>query len=447
MNRAALRPTVALLATAALFSTAVACRRGGDAAAGKPAAAAASAPLYQCPMHPQITSDRPGSCPICGMDLVKVQADALPAPEAASPGGVAGRAAVALSPERLQVLGVRSEPVHHARLERAIRTVGRVTADERRVHHVHTKVEGYVERLDVDFTGAHVRKGQHLLSLYSPELVATQQEYLLAFRARQRLSHSPVPSTARSGEDLLEAARQRLLFWDVRPEDIAALERTGQVRRTVDLHAEHGGYVIQKNVAMGMRVMPQDELFGLVDLSHLWVMADVYESDLPLIRPGMTGEVTLPYLPGRIWTGAVTYVAPTVDPATRTIKVRLEVDNTGDDLKPDMYADVVLRPTLGTGLIVPESAVIQTGDRNIVFVDLGEGRFEPREVQLGPKVEGGVQVTRGLEDAESVVVSANFLLDSESSLKAALGAVRPLPTGGGEPTPPPAADPHAGHRH
>jgi Cu(I)/Ag(I) efflux system membrane fusion protein len=440
----------AILALGALAAIgAPACRREATPAAA-PRAATVEAPLYRCPMHPQITSDKPGRCPICAMDLVKVEPQALPAPEAATLGGVAGRTAVTLSAERRQVLGVRSEPVHHARLERTIRTVGRVAADERRVHHVHAKVEGYVERLDVDFTGALVRKGQRLLSIYSPELVATQQEYLLAYRARQRLAASPVESTARSGNDLLEAARQRLLFWDVRPVDIAELERTGQVKRTVGVYADHGGFVTTKNVVQGMRVMPQDTLFDLVDLTHLWVMADVYESDLPLIRLGMTGEVRLPYLPGRSWTGAVTNVAPIVDPATRTVKVRLEVSNAGNDLKPDMYADVELRPMLGSGLIVPESAVIQTGNRSIVFVDLGEGRFEPREVQLGPKVEGGVQVVRGLEDAESVVVSANFLLDSESSLKAALGAVKPLPsTAPATGTSPgaPAPDPHAGHRN
>jgi Cu(I)/Ag(I) efflux system membrane fusion protein len=445
MKPAPLRAAAILALVVSAATGSVACRRDAAPAAA-PGAAAARAPLYQCPMHPQITADEPGRCPICGMDLLRAEAQTS-GPGAAAADGVAGRAPVVLTAERRQALGVRSEAVHHARLERTIRTVGRVAADERRVHHVHAKVEGYVERLDVDFTGARVRKGQRLLSIYSPELVATQQEYLLAHRARQRLAPSPVESTARSGDDLLEAARQRLLLWDVRPADIAELERTGQVKRTVDLYAHHGGFVTTKNVVEGMRVMPQDTLFDVVDLTHLWVMADVYESDLPLIRLGMTGEVTLPYQPGRAWTGTVTNVAPTVDPATRTVKVRLEVGNAGDELKPDMYADVVLRPMLGSGLIVPESAVVQTGNRSIVFVDLGEGRFEPREVQLGPKVEGGVQVVAGLEDAESVVVSANFLLDSESSLKAALGAVKPLPSASpAAKAPAPPADPHAGHR-
>jgi Cu(I)/Ag(I) efflux system membrane fusion protein len=400
---------------------ALACRRAGPAPAG-----AVQAVLYHCPMHPDVTSDRPGSCPICGMDLVKAEPSAAgPNPEAAAPPGVAGRAGLTLSAERRQVLGVRSQEIHHARLERAIRTVGRIAVDERRLHHVHTKFEGYVEKLYVDFTGAFVKRGAPLLAIYGPELVATQQEYLLALRAKERLGASPVPATARGSADLLEAARQRLLLWDIRAEDVATLERTGKVRRTLDLHSEISGYVVQKSVVHGMRVMPQDTLFDIADLSRLWVLADVYESDLPAVKVGMTGEVTVPYLPGRSWRGPVTYVAPTVEAATRTVKVRLEIDNAGQDLKPEMYADVVLRPMLGSGLIVPESAIIDTGDRQIVFVDLGEGRLEPREIQVGPKVDGGVQVLGGLDDGERVVISANFLIDSESSLKAALSAIAP----------------------
>jgi Cu(I)/Ag(I) efflux system membrane fusion protein len=417
MSRRSTVLTVALLAlTAAALP---ACRREGAAPA-----AAASAALYICPMHPDVRSDEPGSCPICGMDLVKAE-PAVPAVAGGPPppSGIAGRAGVTLSAERRQVLGVRSQEIHHARLERAIRTVGRIAVDERRLHHVHAKLEGYVERLHVDFTGAFVRKGDPLLSIYSPELVATQQEYLLAFRAQQRLGGSPVAATARGSAELLEAARQRLLLWDIRSEDIATLERSGQVTRTLDLHSDISGYVVQKTVFHGMRVMPQDTLFDIADLSRLWVLADVYESDLPAVRVGMTGEVTVPYLPGRGWRGPVTYVAPTVEPATRTVKVRLEIDNTARDLKPEMYADVVLRPSLGSGLIVPESAIIDTGDRQIVFVDRGEGRLEPREILVGPKVDGGVHVLGGLEDGETVVISANFLIDSESSLKAALSGI------------------------
>jgi Cu(I)/Ag(I) efflux system membrane fusion protein len=451
MSRRLLVLVVAALAVAA--ATLPGCRRGGTAPA------VARAALYQCPMHPRITADRPGSCPICGMDLVKVEPAAAPSAAAAfPPSGVDGRAGVTLSAERRQVLGVRSQEIHHDRLERAIRTVGRIAVDERRLHHVHTKFEGYVERLYVDFTGAFVQEGDHLLAIYSPELLATQQEYLLAFRARQRLGGSPVPAAARGSADLLEAARQRLLLWDIRAEDIAELERTGRVNRTLDLHADISGYVVQKNVVHGMRVMPQDTLFDIADLSRLWVLADVYESDLPAVHVGMAGEVTVPYLPGRAWRGAVTYVAPTVEPATRTVKVRLEIDNSARDLKPEMYADVVLRPSLGSGLTVPESAIIDTGDRRIVFVDRGEGRFEPREIQVGPKVDGGVHVLGGLDDGERVVISANFLIDSESSLRAALSAIAPgvppgpaTPSPGAapatpQPPPGPAPDPHAGHR-
>jgi Cu(I)/Ag(I) efflux system membrane fusion protein len=447
------RPVAFAFAVVALAAAAApACRKAGPASS-----ASVKADLYICPMHPDVRSDKPGSCPICGMDLVKAEAAAPPAAEAVPPpSGVDGRAGVTLSAERRQVLGVRSQEIHHARLDRAIRTVGRIAADERRLHHVHTKFEGYVERLFVDFTGAFVRRGDRLLSIYAPDLVATQQEYLLAFRARQRLGESPVAAAAQGSADLLEAARQRLLLWDIRSQDIEALERSGKVTRTLDLHSDISGYVVQKNVVHGMRVMPQDTLFDIADLSRLWVLADVYESDLPAVRVGMTGEVSVPYLPGRAWRGAVTYVAPTVEPATRTVKVRLEVANAAGDLKPEMYADVVLRPALGTGLVVPESAIIDTGDRRIVFVDRGEGRFEPREILTGPRVDGGVQALGGLEDGEKVVISANFLIDSESSLKAALSAIAPgatpappAPAGASAPPAPPppgAPHPHAGHR-
>ena len=396
---------------------------------------------YHCPMHPTYVSDRPGNCPICGMKLVPVDEPA--AGGSAVAGGaiefdtVAGRAVVSLSPDRQRVLGIRSEPVRAASLEREIRTVGRVAADERRLHHIHTKYEAYIEHLHVDYTGKFVRKGQPLASLYSPELMATQQEYLLAYRAQQQLGASSIPSVARGGVDLREAARRRLLLWDIRPADIERLERTGEVRRTLDLYSPVSGYVTAKMAQHGMRVTPADTLFDIADLSHLWVLADVYESDLPGVRPGMPAELALSYLPGRTWRGSVTNIAPTVEEKTRTIKVRVEVDNADGALKPEMFADVVLKTALGRGLVAPAGALLETGERTLVFVDHGGGLLEPRSVQAGAKTAAGVQILRGLAEGERVVTAANFLLDSESSLKAALAVMSPAPA-------PP--DPHAGHR-
>jgi len=483
-----IRLAVLLAATALLAGSLAACRRGPEAAR-----VAAARVQYHCPMHPTYVSDKPGTCPICKMTLVPTEAspapgerrvaywrspmdptvrsdgprkdemgmDYVPVYEDEIEGGglVLGRAVVAISPERRQVLGVRSEPVGRRALEQTIRTVGRIAVDERRLHHIHTKYEAYVEKLYVNFTGQLVRPGDHLAALYSPELVATQEEYLLAWRARERLAGSGIPSVARGAADLLEAARQRLLFWDIRPEDIARLEQTGQVTRTLDLHADMGGYVVQKAVVHGMRVTPADTLFDIADLSRLWVLADIYESDLPVVRLGMSAEVRLPYHPGKVWRGPVTYISPTVEEATRTIKVRIEVDNEGEFLKPDMYADVILETDLGEALFVPDSAVLKPGDRRLVFLDRGDGRLEPREVLLGARAEGGYQVLAGLEEGERVVTSANFLIDSESSLKAALQSFAPTPSPGAAPrgpgTAPPASPsprrptpaPAGGHQH
>lgn len=463
------RIRIAIIALAAVLAGAAGVVVASRAAGGAPPAEAKAA-RYHCAMHPTYTSDKPGACPICGMKLVPMEhgpgagqavtvkpgerkilfyrspmdpsvhseaptkdemgMDFVPVyddeVEGGSAGGVAGRAVVTISSERRQVLGVRSEEVKKIRLAHRIRTVGRVAVDERRLRHIHTKFDGYVEQLYVDYTGKLVRRGEPLLSIYSPDLVATQQEYLLAHRGQAGLAESSVRSAAQGSVDLHEAARQRLLLWDIRPADIEKLEKAGQVTRTLDVHSDISGYVVQKMAYQGMRVTPADTLYDIADLSHLWVMADVYEYNLPSIALGTEGHINVASIPNREWKGRVTYIAPTVEERTRTIKVRLEVDNTRGDLKPDMYADVFLHVDLGEGLVVPDGAVINAGDRRLVFLDRGEGRFEPREVRLGTKVNGsGLHVISGLVEGDRVVTAANFLLDSESSLKAVVSGMAP----------------------
>lgn len=445
--------------------------------AKQPAADGAAASLeattrYHCPMHPTYVSDKPGTCPICGMDLVPMESPEPPAsgerkvayyrspmdpsvhsdtPAKDSMGmdfipvyedelqgagaGPAGRATVTLSPERRQLLGVRTDVLRKQLLEHAIRTVGRLAADERRLHHIHTKFDGYIEHLYVDFTGQYVREGQPLASIYSPELVATQQEYLLAYRAQAELAKSGIGSVSQGGVDLLDAARRRLLLWDIRPEEIATLEREGRVKRSLDLYSDASGYVVQKMALHGMRVTPADTLYDIADLSSLWVLADVYESDLGSIRLGMPAEIRIASIPGRKWSGPITWVSPSVEEKTRTVKVRVEIPNPDGLLKPEMFADVFLRNDLGSAVLLPEAAVIDAGDRKLVFLDLGDGRFEPREVRLGARVEGGFQVLSGVGGGERVVTSAGFLIDSESSLRAAISGMS-----AGSPPP-------AGHQH
>lgn len=399
--------------------------RGQAASAANPTPARKIA-FYRSPMNPSIHADKPTKDEM-GMDFVPVYEDEMG--EAAAT--VAGRGVVTIASDRLHLLGVRSEEVREESTERTIRTVGRVTIDERRLHHVHVKYDGYIEHLYADFTGRMIAKGEPLFAIYSPELVATQQEYLLALkhRARQSREGALAPGT----ESLLEAARQRLLLWDVRPQDIARLEESGEVQRTLDVYAEQGGFIVQKTATMGMRISPGDTLFDIADLSRLWVLADIYEYDLSSVLLGTRGEIRLPTVSQRTWSGVVTYVAPTLEEKTRTIKVRLEVENAGGLLRPDMFADVFLRTGRGFGLVIPEGAVIEAGDRRLVFIDRGAGRFEPREVKVDVKTERGWIVTSGLSRGDRVVTAANFLLDSESSLKGALSNMTAPPSRAPEP--------------
>ena len=357
------------------------------------------------PMHPAYKSDKPGKAPDCGMDLVPVYEESTAGDAAAAPQGYAN---LSIPAQRQQLIGVQTGLVERRPLGRAVRTVGRVAVDETKLYKITTKFDGYIEKLYADYTGKEVRRGQALFSIYSPDLLATQQEYLLALRA------------AKTSPQLLDAARARLRLWDISESEIRQLERTGQARRSLTVYSPTNGYVLTKSAVEGSRAMPGEPLFEIANLDRVWVQADVYESELQFVRIGAPATMTLSYIPGRNWTGRVTFIAPTVDPMTRTIKTRIEFDNRDGALKPEMFADVVIQQPAADMLTVPASAVLQTGTRSIVFVVRADGTFEPREVQTGTKSGDFVEVRSGVKEGEKVATQANFLIDSESRLKSAL---------------------------
>lgn len=368
---------------------------------------------YTCAMHPFIIRDEPGNCPICGMVLTPLL-----------PGGGNGQSAnqIVIDPVTIQNMGVRFAPVERRSLSRTIRTVGLVAYDEPRQYSVNSKVEGWVEKLHVNATGQPVRKGQPLMEIYSPDLVAAQQEYLLALANSRRLAANPYPEIAAGAGRLLEAARTRLSYWDIDETQIAALTDNGKIRKSMTLYSPNGGVVTMKKVVEGMRVMAGEELLQIADLSRVWVIAELYEHDLPLVRVGQTATVEIPSAPGRGLQGRITYIYPSVENESRTVKARIEFANPGLELKPEMYANVVIATSVkGDALVVPGGAVLRSGTGETVFVALGEGRFEPRVVQSGMGDEAGnLQVLAGLKEGEKVVTSAQFLLDSESRLQEVL---------------------------
>ncbi len=333
---------------------------------------------------------------------------------------------VQISPERQQLIGVKIGTAEMKSLEKVIRTVGRVDYDEKRIATVSPKIGGWIEDLYVDFTGRYVRQGDPLLTIYSPELVSTQEEYLLALRARKSLSMSPFSEVASSGDSLAESAKRRLKLWDITDEQIKALEETGQSRKTLTLYSPFTGFVLEKSAYKGMNVMPGMALYKLADLSVVWLLADIYEYELPFIQLGQQATIQLTYLPGETFTGKAVYVYPSLNPETRTAKVRFEFSNAQGKLKPEMYANVEIKVRLGQRLVIPAGAVIDTGVRQLAIVDKGNGYFEPREVKA-EKIDEYYDVTKGLKAGERVVTSANFLVDSESNLKSAVSGMAGMP--------------------
>ena len=417
---------------------------------------------YHCPMHPAVVSEKSGDCPICGMRLTPVEGQSAKAQAAVPSGkkkimyrstmnpkeisdkpgkdsmgmemvpfevtegaepGVPGLAPVQLTPEARRLMGLTVGTVEMRPLARSIRTSARIVADETRLSRVTTKVEGWVETLLVSVTGQAVRKGDPLLTIYSPQLVSSQQEYLSAMKIAADMASGPDKDAAASGRALLDSARQRLQLWDVSGRQIERLEKTGQIERTVTLYADATGFVIEKDVIAGQKIMPGEMLMVVADMSVVWGDADIYESDLPYVRLGMPIELTLPYWPDKTFQGKVSFLSPSLDPGTRTLKIRLDIPNSSLLLKLDMYADAKLSYSLGTRLAVPETAVMQTGERSYAFLDTDEGRLVPVEVKVGARADGYYEVLSGLKEGDRVVTSANFLVDSESSMRAALEAV------------------------
>jgi len=354
---------------------------------------------------------------------------------------------VEISPEQQQLIGVKTVKVSLKPLQKVIRTVGRIEADERKLATVNTKIEGWIEKLHVDYTGRYVKKGEPLAEIYSPELLATQQEFISTLKwAGKQTGTALPPEPAHSGHDhssqvavnepvselqkmlakdagaALDAARQRLRLWDISEAQIKHIEQTGKPVRTLTLYSPVSGFVTQKMAIQGMKVMPGEKLFDIADLATLWIVADIYEYELPFVKVGQPARITLSYFPGRQFSSQIDYIYPTISADTRTAKIRLTLPNPGGQLKPQMFTNVEIRINLGKKLVIPESAVIDTGTSQVVYVEKGEGAFEPREVELGLRADGAVEVLRGIKVGEKVVSSANFLIDSEAQLK----GIKPL---------------------
>jgi Cu(I)/Ag(I) efflux system membrane fusion protein len=333
---------------------------------------------------------------------------------------------VALTPTEQQRIGVTFAPVSAGELLRTVRVVGLVKEDETRIRTFTSRVDGFVEELSADFTGQLVRAGDRLLGLYSPELVAAQTELLLALDLERSVGRQNAEARA-SASSGVAAARRRLSLWNV-PEDVLArVERTGQTERVIPLRSPFGGFIVDKQVLLGQRIMAGDALYRIADLSVVWVEGEVFEQDLPLVRVGLAVTATFQALPGDERRGRVTYIYPTVDPSTRTARVRVALDNPGLRLKPGMYGQLQWEGLLTDGLTVPRSAIVATGTRNLVFVKLADGRFEPREVVLGVATPDRIQVLRGLARGDTVVASGTFLVDAESNLGSLLGGMGDMP--------------------
>src|SRR5437870_822473 len=398
---------------------------GAPVPLGSPAAAESNRGQYACPMHPDVRADHPGErCPRCGMELVaenpadaagqQPQGRAETPTEGTQPEEGFARAPIRLDGNQQQAIGVTYGVVERRSLEQVIRTVGRFDYDERKLAEVTLKVDGYIGDLFVDYTGKPVRKGDPLFTIYSPDLVTAQEEYLLAHETLGRLGGSNVPGALESARSLVRASRERLRLWDLTDQQVRALEESRKSKLYQTIYSPISGVVIEKMAFKGHRTEPGMPLYRIADLSTIWVYADIYEYELPFVQVGQEARITLPYYPADDWTARLTYVYPSIDAKTRTAKVRFELPNSGThQLLPEMYGNLELDVPAGERLTVPASAVLDSGRRQVVFVARGDGELVPRDVKLGSRFGQYVEVLDGLVDGEWVVTSANFLIDWE----------------------------------
>jgi len=400
----------------------------GIKAAGPPVAFAADAPLkagmidpqtgkkikyWAAPMDPTYIRNEPGKSPM-GMDLVPVYEDVGGEKEPTS--------TIRIDPVTIQNMGIRTAPVIRKPITKTIRTFGNITYDETRMVSVNTKFDGWIERLYVNFEGEQVKRGQPLFDIYSPELVTAQEEYLLAVKQQRNLENSPFDRVRDSAERLLAASRKRMRYWDMSASQINRLETTRQVRKAITVFSPANGVVIKKNVIEGQFVKAGANQYEIADLSNVWVDVEIYEYELPYVTQGMPARMELSYIPGKRFEGEVLYIYPYLSKETRTARLRLAYPNKDFRFKPGMYANIRLEAELpGPNLVIPQEAVIDTGVRQVVFVSKGKGKFEPRAIKLGVEVNGHqYQVLKGLSEGEEIVISAQFMLDSESRLREAV---------------------------
>ncbi len=383
--------------------------------------------FYQCPMHPQITKEQKGDCPICGMTLVErkmIYKDGKwkPYEEGMEHKGheehkeikmeekeiktETGLIAVEISPEKQLLIGVKKDTVRRKNIEKVIRTYGKVDYKESNIYEINLKFGGWIEKLYANYEGMYVKKNDKLFEIYSPDIYQSIKELKLAYEKNDTF--------------LLKNVKQKLLIWGIRDFQIEEILKDKEEKKTIPFYSPYEGFIIEKEIFEGMEVKPGMSIYRIADLREVWVLGEIYEYEVNLIKKGDEALITFSYLPGKTFKGKVSYIYPYLNPETRTVKIRIDILNSDFKLKPDMYVNIEIKVNYGKKLVIPKSAVLYTGEKNIVFVDKGEGTFEPREVKLGIPGEDFYEVIEGVKEGEAVVTSGNFLIDSESSLRAAL---------------------------